>query len=83
MPGVQTDDQELGLPLMERVGLAAASSTFSLGWDETEFGRLMWWVVEMEDGMKGAKHRLIWCPYLPEPMIEEEEGHRQRCGAWT
>jgi hypothetical protein len=67
MPGVQTDDQELGLPLMERVGLAAASSTFSLGWDETEFGRLMWWVVEMEDGMKGDKGGLIW----------------QRCGAWT
>ena len=40
-------------------------------------------------------HRLIWCPYLPEPVMEEEEpdtstakllvptGHRQRCGAWT
>jgi hypothetical protein len=70
---VQTDDQGLGLPLMGRVGLPAAASTFTLGWDETEFGRLMWWVVEMEDGMKGDKHRLIWCPYLPEPMIEEEE----------
>ena len=27
--------------LMGRVGLAAASSTFTLGWDETEFGG--WW----------------------------------------
>ena len=23
--------------------------------------------------MKGDKRRLIWCPYLPEPVIEEEE----------
>ena len=65
MPGVQTDDQGLGLPLMMgRVGLAAAASTFTLGWDETEFGRFTWWVVEMEDVMKGDKGRLIWCPYL-------------------
>jgi hypothetical protein len=41
VPGVQADDQELGLPLMGRVGLAAEASTFTLGWDETEFGRLM------------------------------------------
>ena len=27
--------------LMGRVGLAAASFTFTLGWDETEFGG--WW----------------------------------------
>jgi hypothetical protein len=53
--------------------LAAAASTFTFGWDETEFGRLMWWMVEMEDGMKGDKGRLIWCPYLPEPVIMEEE----------
>ena len=43
---------------------AVAASTFTLGWDETEFGRLMWWVVEMEDGMKGDNCGLIWCPYL-------------------
>jgi hypothetical protein len=58
---------------MGRVGLAAAALTFTLGWDETEFGRLMWWVVEMEDVMKGDKGGLIWCPYLPEPVIMEEE----------
>jgi hypothetical protein len=61
------------LCLMGRVGLAAAASTFTMGWDETEFGTLMWWVVEMEDGMKGDKGGLIWCPYLREPVIMEEE----------
>ena len=45
--------------LMGRVGLAAASFTFTLGWDETEFGRVVWWVGEMEGGMKGDRRRLL------------------------
>jgi hypothetical protein len=41
--------------LMGRVGLAAASFTFTLGWDETEFGRVVGWVGEME----GDRRRLL------------------------
>ena len=50
--------------LVGRVGLASASSAFTLGWDETEFGSVVRWVGEMEGGMKGDRRRLLRISFL-------------------
>ena len=45
--------------LWGRLGLAAATTSFSLGWDETEFGRVIGWLGEIETGMVGDRRRIL------------------------
>ena len=45
--------------LWGRLGLAAATSSFSLGWDEAEFGKLVDWVVRVEGGLVGDRRRIL------------------------
>ena len=42
----------------DRLGLAAVSARFSLGWDEAEFGNLMEWVGKMDEGLAGDRRRI-------------------------
>ena len=47
--------------LLSSVGLAAADSTFILGWDELEFYRVMEWVrgrLEVTGSLRGL--RIFW-----------------------
>ena len=46
--------------LWGRLGLAASTSTFTLGWDETEFCRVMGWVKEMEGEKMSVVRMFFW-----------------------
>ena len=46
--------------LWGRLGLAAATSTFTLGWEDTEFGRVMGWVSEIEGEKMSVMRMFFW-----------------------
>ena len=41
------------------LGLAAASASFSLGWDEAEFGKLIEWVGKVQGGLEGDSRKIV------------------------
>ena len=57
--------------LLGRMGIAAALSTFILGWDETEFGRVLEWAREMEPGL-GTDYTRVLRIYFRE-LIDHED----------
>jgi len=45
--------------LWGRLGLAAATSSFSLGWDETEFGKVVGWLRDRETDQQWVRRRVL------------------------
>ena len=45
--------------LLGRLGLAAASASFSLGWDEAEFGKLIEWEGKVQGVLEGDSRTIL------------------------
>ena len=57
---LHTEEDYRWRKLLQRVGLASALNSFSLGWDEVEYPKIVGWLRDQEeDSLSGSSRRLL------------------------